>query len=709
MSVFLPGDSNGSAGESVSVVEPDSTAVFGPVDLARSVVFQICSGEFGKAGESLAALDSNELLFSELHAIVSDYNSMELSRRDVRSKALIEQYAELEKLKVEAEVNEPNLIEIFPVVLKIQSLSGESDKSKILGDTFVKSAIERSILEANGYESEGRWFDSLLRCYSWLTLFDEDNKAYQEHKEELTEKVLIKSSLMDSPCEDHSERYRFVADEMLIRGLDVLEYAYVEPFYYRDMADESLGRCKNLAEVLRYSDSFDDSFTIEFSDANIPAFIAGIDSFAGQVKHMPMGISKDTFIRLFRGVLSLNESTLGLPREVLLAHFSEAALGSLDPHTMIIWPKQVSDFDKNMTNEFSGVGIEISKADGPLKATSLLPGTPAYAAGLDAGDIIEAIDGQSTRDMSINCAVSKITGPAGTDVVLTIRRQGVEELMDFKITRARIVVPTIRGWRREDSGKWQYIVDDSGRIGYVRITSFSGTTAKDFEKVLKKLESGGLGALIIDLRYNSGGYLQTAADIVDMFVSEGVIVSSQPRLGLPSWEPAHKKGTHPDYPLVILINGGSASASEIVAGALADKAYRRAVLVGEQSYGKGSVQTITGYTGGNSQMKYTMAHYHLPSGDKVKSRFAMKKQGRKDWGIFPDVEVKMNSAELKKFIDIQRDNDVLVGAGHDNGKVQIVRHDIDETLGADHQLAVAVLVAKAKLVEQKVDQLSQDE
>jgi len=666
MSVFLPGDSNGSAGESVSVVEPDSTAVFGPVDLARSVVFQICSGEFGKAGESLAALDSNELLFSELHAIVSDYNSMELSRRDVRSKALIEQYAELEKLKVEAEVNEPNLIEIFPVVLKIQSLSGESDKSKILGDTFVKSAIERSILEANGYESEGRWFDSLLRCYSWLTLFDEDNKAYQEHKEEL-------------------------------------------PFYYRDMADESLGRCKNLAEVLRYSDSFDDSFTIEFSDANIPAFIAGIDSFAGQVKHMPMGISKDTFIRLFRGVLSLNESTLGLPREVLLAHFSEAALGSLDPHTMIIWPKQVSDFDKNMTNEFSGVGIEISKADGPLKATSLLPGTPAYAAGLDAGDIIEAIDGQSTRDMSINCAVSKITGPAGTDVVLTIRRQGVEELMDFKITRARIVVPTIRGWRREDSGKWQYIVDDSGRIGYVRITSFSGTTAKDFEKVLKKLESGGLGALIIDLRYNSGGYLQTAADIVDMFVSEGVIVSSQPRLGLPSWEPAHKKGTHPDYPLVILINGGSASASEIVAGALADKAYRRAVLVGEQSYGKGSVQTITGYTGGNSQMKYTMAHYHLPSGDKVKSRFAMKKQGRKDWGIFPDVEVKMNSAELKKFIDIQRDNDVLVGAGHDNGKVQIVRHDIDETLGADHQLAVAVLVAKAKLVEQKVDQLSQDE
>jgi len=270
-------------------------------------------------------------------------------------------------------------------------------------------------------------------------------------------------------------------------------------------------------------------------------------------------------------------------------------------------------------------------------------------------------------------------------------------------------VPTIRGWRREDSGKWQYIVDDSGRIGYVRITSFSGTTAKDFEKVLKKLESGGLGALIIDLRYNSGGYLQTAADIVDMFVSEGVIVSSQPRLGLPSWEPAHKKGTHPDYPLVILINGGSASASEIVAGALADKAYRRAVLVGEQSYGKGSVQTITGYTGGNSQMKYTMAHYHLPSGDKVKSRFAMKKQGRKDWGIFPDVEVKMNSAELKKFIDIQRDNDVLVGAGHDNGKVQIVRHDIDETLGADHQLAVAVLVAKAKLVEQKVDQLSQDE
>jgi carboxyl-terminal processing protease len=181
-----------------------------------------------------------------------------------------------------------------------------------------------------------------------------------------------------------------------------------------------------------------------------------------------------------------------------------------------------------------------------------------------------------------------------------------------------------------------------------------------------------------------------------LFVEKGTIVSTQPRVGLPTWETAKKKGTHPDYPLVILINSGSASASEIVSGALADKTFSRAILVGEQSYGKGSVQTISPYPGGGAQLKYTMAYYHLPSGQRVNDRYAMEKLGKKDWGIKPDVKIELTNEEIKKVLDIERDNDVVAAADH---KQKLTRHNLTETLEADSQLAIAVLVAKTKLVE----------
>ena len=163
---------------------------------------------------------------------------------------------------------------------------------------------------------------------------------------------------------------------------------------------------------------------------------------------------------------------------------------------------------------------------------------------------------------------------------------------------------------------------------------------------------------------------------------------------------ANKKNTHPNFPLVILINRYSASASEIVAGVLADKAHNRAILVGERTHGKGSVQTITHYPRGGAQLKYTMAYYHLPSGQRVESRDAMKKQGRKDWGIEPNIKVELRSDELKKMIDVQRDNDVLVRANHNNGAVPLKRHTVEETLAADPQLAVGILVIKSKLIEE---------
>ena len=342
--------------------------------------------------------------------------------------------------------------------------------------------------------------------------------------------------------------------------------------------------------------------------------------------------------------------------------------------------------------------MEISKRTGALKILSLLPDTPAYKTGLDADDEIVAVNGELTADMTILCAVSKITGPKGTKVTLTMRRPVTGHTWDVTIVRDKIVVQPLRGWRRTEVGTWDYMIDPANGVGYVRLTAFTETSGPDLHKTLLELEKKGLSALILDLRFNSGGYLSSAAEVVDLFVREGVIVKSSPRHGLATYEIARRSGTHPDYPLVILINGASASASEIVAGALQDPQHQRAVLVGERSYGKGSVQVVTPFTGGGSQLKYTIAYYHLPSDQQVKNRYQMERLGRKDWGVAPDVEVKMYSNEMRTMLDLQRDNDVLFRAGHGQDGDTPVRHSLERTLQSDPQLAVALTIAQSKLI-----------
>jgi carboxyl-terminal processing protease len=275
--------------------------------------------------------------------------------------------------------------------------------------------------------------------------------------------------------------------------------------------------------------------------------------------------------------------------------------------------------------------------------------------------------------------------------------------MSVPIVRDKITVPTIRGWRRTQEGKWLYMIDETNKVGYVRVTSFSMETAPDLENVLLDLEKQGMKGLILDLRWNSGGLLSSAVAISDMFIPGGLVVWTKPREGrMPDYSLAHAEGTHPDYPLVVLINSGSASASEIVSGALADRKYERAVLVGERTHGKGSVQVITDYRLNGAHLKYTMAYYHLPSGQRVNSRDAMEKQGRKDWGVGPDVKIVLRDNEIKDMLKTQKDNDVLVQAKNGHEKSINGRHSIRETLDTDPQLATGLLVVQAKLTQRNM-------
>ncbi len=602
---------------------------------------------------------------------------------------------------------------MLAVVASAREYADETQRKALLADPFVKQTIQRAVDLAAQLESEGKWLEAYVNCYYWLSMIDPNNEAYSDYAEQLLDKAQIAASFEDSPCETSEERYEGIEKEMFVRAIYALSVNYVNIIDYREMAKKGIRRCRLLADVLGRPSGVqvasagpgnpadaNNSFRPP-SKQKLSAFSATLAGIEDEMDETVAGIDRSKFLEVFERVLAANAASAELPEPIVIAQFAEASLSALDPYTVMVWPKQVQDFEKLMTNEFTGIGIEISKRGGLLTVASLLPDTPAYNSGLDAGDIIEKVDGVETKDMSLICAVHKITGPKGTDVTLTVRRPGEDETREITITRDKIVVPTVRGWQRDESGKWLYMVDEAKKIGYVRLTSFSGETPDGLEKVLLELEAQGLRALILDLRFNTGGLLDSAVAVADKFLDGGLIVKTQPGSGFgkwPTYSTAHKSNTHPNYPLVILVNSGSASASEIVAGALADKLHKRAILVGDRTHGKGSVQGITHYPGGGAQLKYTMAYYHLPSGQRVESQEAMKKLGRTDWGVGPNVQIKLRSDELKQMIDVQRDNDVLVQAGRDGVSPELKKHTIEETLAADPQLAVGLLVARAWLV-----------
>lgn len=686
----------------------------------------------------------------QLLEIIGEYQTLNQQRLSARQSAYQQQLAELEKLQTEISVSDINdlayitdsndttdtndITKVLSVIAKASELAAAAQRAEFLSSPFVKQVLQKTIDKAAGFETQGKWLDAYTTCYVWLQAIDPNNKAYSDYADQLLDKAGIVLSLQDSPCETREERFHGIKKEMFIRTIDALDTHYVNTIDYSQMAADALKRCKMLAEVVGtylrsgqqlpavVSETKDAESSFSLPDANeLANFSSALTTMSSEVESalkptedpvygltLSMGLSKDKFIEIFERVISINAVTVHLPQQVLTAQFAEAALSSLDPYTVIVWPRQVQDFEKAMTNEFTGIGIEITKTKGQLTVSSLLADTPAYRTGLDAGDVITAVDGLDTKDMSLMCAVHKITGPKGTKVTLTIKRPGEENAKDITITRAKITVSSIRGWQRTETGDWLYMIDHTStssaepqnKIGYVRLTSFSADAPSELDKVLDQLEKEGLKGLILDLRFNSGGLLDSAVGVADIFIKDGLIVRTQPGSnGTLTYKPAHAKGTHPDFPLVILINSNSASASEIVAGALADKVHNRAILVGTRTHGKGSVQGMTSYPGGGAVLKYTMSYYHLPSGQRVKSRDQVEKQGGKDWGVGPNIEVELTNDELRKMLDIQRDNDVLVQSDRGTGRESPKRHTIGETVAADPQLAVALLVIKTKLIQ----------
>jgi len=339
-------------------------------------------------------------------------------------------------------------------------------------------------------------------------------------------------------------------------------------------------------------------------------------------------------------------------------------VSSLDAHSSFLTPKEFRELQIETSGRFSGVGIEITIRKGILTVVAPIEGTPAYKAGIQAGDRIIKVDGKITKNMTLMDAVRAIRGARGTPVVLTILRKGASKLLDYKIIRDTIAIQSV---------KYHLI---SPGLGYVRISTFQSRTTADLRQALQVLSSRTrLTGLILDLRNNPGGLLNQAVSVADQFLTSGIIVYTKGRI--PSQNMTFTARPHTGngrYHMVVLINGGSASASEIVAGALQD--HHRAILLGTHSFGKGSVQTIIPLTN-RAGLRLTTALYYTPAGRTIHNK-----------GLKPDVKLAFKAP--KKVAGAPSRSPRKLSAQGAKAKLYMSRKRIKD----DNQLRMAIHILK---------------
>ncbi|MGH1462784.1 MAG: S41 family peptidase [Neptuniibacter sp.] len=385
-------------------------------------------------------------------------------------------------------------------------------------------------------------------------------------------------------------------------------------------------------------------------------------------------------LRLFTEVFQRIKNAYVEPVDdaVLLEDALKGMISGLDPHSAYLEPREFESLQQHTSGEFGGLGIEVGMEDGFVRVITPIDDTPAQRAGVKAGDLITKLDEQPVQGLSLNEAVDLMRGKPGSKVVLTIVRKGEEKPLEIEVTRDVIQVASVKS----------RTIDE--HYAYVRVSQFQVDSGKEVHKHLERLLEKDIKGVVLDLRNNPGGVLQAAVDISNIFLNEGLIVYTKGRLSESEQRFSASSATLvPELPMVVLINGGSASASEIVAGALQDQS--RSVIMGQPSFGKGSVQTILPLTQERA-LKLTTARYYTPDGRSIQAQ-----------GIKPDILV--NDAEITVRNDgpeFLKESDL---SGHlDNGNgdgVNAKGNKFENIAESDYQLYEAINLLKALVIVQK--------
>lgn len=628
---------------------------------------------------------------------------------------------------------EKALMEGMSAAISVHMLA--DDKEGVLQEADVRRLVAAADAHARESEEAGRWYAAAEMFERLHALFEDegtyvDDRQRQlkrlslialyapERNHELRSERLVESGEEPLPeynpaGESVAERLEDVEPLMLLYAMVNADRHHVSGSKMRDLLVSGLKGVRLLAET----EDLRGTYPQLEDEQSRSRFIEALASRAADIERAP-AVTDQTLQRVVRDLQSWNRQSVNLPDTLVLRVFGDSAMRALDEYTEIIWPFDVRQFERSTRGNFSGIGVSIQmNAKRQIQVVTPLDGTPAQRAGVRAEDVITAVNGEKIFGISLNQAVEKITGPKGTPVDVSVERGEGEEKQEitFTIVRDTVELKTVKGWERLDATEdnWDWMIDPSHGIGYIRLTGFTENTTEDFDKAIEQMRQQGLQGLVLDLRFNRGGLLDQAVEITSRFVdytksrrSFGQVVVSTRNdrgdgTGMPAEKLLRRNTPLPELPVVVLINEGSASASEIVAGAIqdyADASAARAVVLGQTSYGKGSVQNVLPIdperrSSPRALMKLTTQYYVLPGG-----RMIHRVPGKVEHGVVPDLSVTMLPEKVAESLVLRQEADVLVLDEAGNPPAKEDRPDPDRliTEGVDLQLHAALLLLQSQ-------------
>lgn len=595
-----------------------------------------------------------------------------------REAARAEQMAKVEKELAETlagELTPSTLSKALRQAVEIHELC--ADKAAFVQQDRIQQLIQKADSAARTAESTGDWLMA-NELFFRLNLLKEEDATYKPDARRLADRLgmiqlyvpkrlwemrnarRLAEGLKELPPfnalgEDFTEKLRGVNQGIVMAAMMRATDNHIERRPLRELLVGGLESVKTMATTKDLAAAFPGLDKVELRDR----FSAWLDGQIAELRAQPRDIDQLELNSRISAVLTQADRAVKLPPEAVLHELGNGAFDRLDEFSQIIWPDELPRFRRIVDGDFIGVGIQIQMDEESqfIKVVTPLEGTPAFRAGVRTGDLIKKIDGQSALGMTLNQAVELITGRAGTPVKLTMERDGQD--VEFDLTRARIPIRTVKGWKREGlrEDQWDWFVDPAAKIGYVRLTGFQDSTTRELHAALDDMKSQGLRGLILDLRFNPGGLLTQAVSVANTFVDAGLLVYTETPDGRRGEEHrASPRGrvVGKDIPLIVLINEGSASASEIVSGALryyADQGLVNAVVVGRRTFGKGSVQNVLQLSSA-SMLKLTTQYYFLPDGKLIHRR-----DHAKQWGVDPHLVVEMLPKQISDALTIRQDAD----------------------------------------------------
>lgn len=534
----------------------------------------------------------------------------------------------------------------FALSFAAQAAPYAADLKAFAAEPWVQQLTALAREEAEKLAAEQRW-SKVLAYYTLLGRIHEDDKELEDLRESAVRHARVELLYKDQEALD--KRIDSVDIDLLRSAIRLIHKDYYEDPDFKRLAEGALDNLTTVAQtkqLYEFMHGLGNPDTRELFQSKLKELK---DSVRGEERY-----NYKDLLKLYNRVATVNTETVELPEGLLVVEFLEGALRELDQFTSMVWPVDASDFDKMMMGGFEGVGIQlgIDERTSRLKVVTPLEDSPALEAGIQPGDLIIEVDGESTKGWTTDDAVTNIMGQSGSPVVLTLFRPETGERLPFKLVRRNIVLRTVRGVSRlpDNPQRWNYMLDEDSGIAYIRLSGFHPDSHEELVKALEAAEQQGMRGLILDLRHNPGGLLDVAVRTVSTFLTEGEVVSTGGRHEMRKSLRVTEEPFVEEAPLVVLVNDGSASASEILAGALQD--HNRAIVLGERTFGKGSVQRVLSL-GRDARMKLTTALYYLPSG-----RSPHKELDAKKWGVDPNWAVTLTPKEFRQVL--KRENESFI-------------------------------------------------